>query len=102
MFTIFASLFVRFHNYIIIPIFWESQAKFPIFEYYLNMYGKIIKELRTDKNLTQKQLAECLHTNFRNISRYEREEIDLSTDMIIKICKFFEVSSDYLLGLKDE
>lgn len=66
------------------------------------MYGKILRELRADKNLTQKQLADCLQTNFRNISRYEREEIDLSTDMIIKICKFFDVSADYLLGIKDE
>lgn len=61
-----------------------------------------MRELRADKNLTQKQLADCLQTNFRNISRYEREEIDLSTDMIIKICKFFDVSADYLLGIKDE
>lgn len=66
------------------------------------MYGTILRELRADKNLTQKQLADCLQTNFRNISRYEREEIDLSTDMIIKICKFFDVSADYLLGIKDE
>lgn len=66
------------------------------------MYGKILRELRADRNLTQKQLADCLQTNFRNISRYEREEIDLSTDMIIKICKFFDVSADYLLGIKDE
>lgn len=66
------------------------------------MYGIKIKELRLDKGLSQKQLAEMLQTTQRNISKYELETLDLSTEFIIKICKFFEVSADYLLGLEDE
>ncbi len=66
------------------------------------MYGQILKELRKEKGWTQAQLAEKLNTSQRSISRYELELFDLSTDMVIKICKIFEISADYLLGLKDE
>jgi len=66
------------------------------------MYGQILKELRKEKGWTQAQLAEKLNTSQRSVSRYELELFDLSTDMIIKICKLFEISADYLLGLKDE
>lgn len=66
------------------------------------MYGKILRELRTEKNLSQKQLADLLNTKTQTISKYELEQLDLNTDLIIKLCEIFEVSSDYLLGLKDE
>ena len=66
------------------------------------MYGNKIKELRTEKGLTQSELAIKLQTSQRNISKYELELLDLNTELIIKICKFFEVSADYLLGLEPE
>ena len=62
------------------------------------MYGNKIKELRTEKGLTQSELAIKLQTSQRNISKYELELLDLNTELIINICKFFEVSADYLLG----
>ncbi|MDE6505356.1 MAG: helix-turn-helix domain-containing protein [Clostridia bacterium] len=65
------------------------------------MYGKRIKELRTEKGLTQKQLAEQLNTTQINISRLELEIIDLGSTMAVKICKYFNVSADYLLGLEN-
>lgn len=65
------------------------------------MYGTRLRELRRDNNLLQKELAKMLGTTQMNISKLENEERDLSTDMIIKICRLFDVSSDYLLGLTD-
>ncbi len=65
------------------------------------MYGKIIKELRLEHNLTQKQLAENLGTTQKSISKYELELLDLSTDMLIRLCKFFDVSADYILGVSE-
>lgn len=65
------------------------------------MYGERLRELRESKKLTQKQLAEKLGLNQQDISRYETEQIDLSTEMIRKFCEFFEVSSDFLLGFTD-
>lgn len=46
------------------------------------MYGKIIKEQRKQKNLTQKELAIILQTTQSNIGKYEREVLDLSTNML--------------------
>ena len=65
------------------------------------MYGQRIKELRLEKGLTQAELANALNTSQRNVSKYETEYLDLSTENIIKLCKFFGVSADYLLGLED-
>ena len=66
------------------------------------MYGERIKELRIERGLTQTQLARELNTTQKSISKYETEFLDLNTNMIIALCKFFEVSADYLLGLTDE
>lgn len=65
------------------------------------MYGQRIRELRLEKGLTQAKLAEALNTTQRNISKYETEALDLSTETVVKICKYFGVTSDYLLGLED-
>ncbi|WP_251548541.1 helix-turn-helix domain-containing protein [Pumilibacter intestinalis] len=62
------------------------------------MYGKIIRELRKERNLSQKQLAEKLNTTQNTVSKYETEVLDLNTVIIIKICDFFDISADYLLG----
>lgn len=70
-------------------------------EYNIGMYGKIIKELRLEHNLTQKQLAENLGTTQKSISKYELELLDLSTEMLIRLCKFFDVSADYILGVSE-
>ena len=65
------------------------------------MYGERIKELRLEQGLTQSELAKAMNTTQKSISKYEREFLDLSTDMIIALCKYFNVSADYLLGLTD-
>ncbi|MCL2370742.1 MAG: helix-turn-helix domain-containing protein [Firmicutes bacterium] len=60
-----------------------------------------LKELREEKGLTQTQLATELKINQRTISGYETgvSEPDIAT--IKKICDFFDVTADYLLGFKD-
>lgn len=68
-------------------------------EYNIYMYGKILKDLRLEKNLTQKQLADILGIRQENVSKYENELLDLNTDMIAKICKYFDITADYLLGI---
>ncbi|MCI9407476.1 MAG: helix-turn-helix transcriptional regulator [Clostridia bacterium] len=65
------------------------------------MYGQKIRELRQEKNLTQLQLAEMLDTTASTVGKYEREFLQPNVDMITKLCKIFDVSADYLLGLKD-
>lgn len=65
------------------------------------MYGQRLKEIRQEKGLTQTKLAQMLSTTQSTVGKYEREEIQLTVDVIIKICKLFEVSANYLLGLED-
>lgn len=65
------------------------------------MFGQRIKELRQEKGLTQKQLAELLFTTQSTIGKYEREELQPNIEALKKLCKVFEVSSDYILGLSD-
>ena len=67
-----------------------------------NLCGERIKELRIERGLTQSELAKELNTTQKSISKYETEFLDLNTHMIIALCKYFEVSADYLLGLTDE
>lgn len=61
-----------------------------------------LKELRTEKNLTQKDLAKLIATTDDSIYSWEKGRSQPSIDMIRKICKLFDVSADYLLGLEDE
>lgn len=65
------------------------------------MYGERLRELRCEKGFTQKQLAEKLNISQKSLSKYERESLDLSTELIVRICRYFQVSADYLLGLDD-
>ena len=65
------------------------------------MYGQRIKELRQEKGLTQAELAKQISTTASTVGKYEREVLQPNVDMIVNICKFFGVTSNYLLGLED-
>lgn len=75
---------------------------FCIFCYNNFMFGRRIRELRTEKNLTQKNLAVILECNQSMITRWEREECEPTESVIKRAAVFFNVSSDYLLGLEDD
>lgn len=62
---------------------------------------KRIRDLREDKDLTQSQMGEILTCSQRVYSNYERGDIDIPTQTLIKIAKFHDVSVDYLLNLTD-
>ena len=60
-----------------------------------------LRELREEKGLYQIHLAKELNVSIKTISNWERgtREPDIAT--IIKLAKFFEVTTDYLLGVTD-
>lgn len=63
---------------------------------------KRIKELREDKDLLQKEIAEILNITQRNYSYLETGKTDIPTDILIKLSYFYNISIDYILGLTDE
>lgn len=64
--------------------------------------SKRLKEIRVSKKFTQKQIATLLNLNERTYRNYESGNIDLSTVTIIKLCNYYNVSADYLLGLSND
>ena len=65
-------------------------------------FNKKLKELRKEKSLTQKQLAEILEVSTTCYAGYEQGYREPDFKTLKKICLFFDVSADYLLGLEDE
>lgn len=62
------------------------------------MFSKRLKELRNQKGIYQKELAEVLGVSRPTITQYEQGKRNPDTDMLNKIADYFEVSVDYLLG----
>lgn len=61
-------------------------------------FGEVLCELREDKELTQRQLADMLHMAPTTISSYETGKILPPPDKLIALADFFDVTIDYLLG----
>ncbi len=66
-----------------------------------NQFSKRLLELRLERKLTQKQLAEKLNISDRSISYWERGERECNLNNLVEIAAFFEVSTDFLLGISD-
>lgn len=64
-------------------------------------FNEKLKELRNEKKLTQKQTAQLLNISTTCYSGYEQGYREPDFKTLVKICRLFEVSSDYLLGLAD-
>lgn len=64
------------------------------------MYRRI-RDLREDRDLTQREMGEILNCSQRVYSNYERGDLDIPTDILIKLAKFHNTSTDYILGLTD-
>lgn len=59
---------------------------------------KRIRDLREDRDLNQKKIAEYLGMSQTGYSKYETGENDIPTSVLIKLADFYDVSVDYLLG----
>lgn len=65
------------------------------------MYTRI-RNLREDRDLTQKQIGTMLDMSQTGYNQYEIGKNDIPTKILIKLAKFYGTSVDYLLGLTDE
>ena len=64
-------------------------------------FGKRLKQIREENNLTQKQVAEGSGIPLRTYQRYENGEREPSISTLIALADYFKVSTDYLLGRTD-
>ena len=62
------------------------------------MYQRL-RDLREDKDLKQREIAEYLNCAQRTYSNYELGNRDIPTDILIKLSLYYNVSVDYILGL---
>ncbi len=65
-------------------------------------FGKKLKELRKEKGITQGELAKIFNTSKTSICQYETSKQEPDLTLITKFAIFFDVTTDYLLGLEDE
>ena len=66
------------------------------------MIYKRIRELREDKGMTQKQMSEILSCSQRVYSNYERGELDIPTEILVKLADFHKTTVDYILYRTDK
>lgn len=64
-------------------------------------YCKRLIELRKENNYTQQYVAEYLKIDRSNYSKYELGKLEISIEMLIKLAKLYNVSTDYILCLTD-
>lgn len=65
------------------------------------MIYRRIRNLREDRDLKQKELAEYLSCSQQVYSNYELGQRDIPTEILILLSAYYGVSVDYLLGLTD-
>lgn len=65
-------------------------------------YAQRIRDLRKDKDKSQTEIAEILNTNQRVYSRYELGLRELPIEHLITLCKYYDISSDFILGFTNE
>ena len=61
-----------------------------------------IRDLREDRDLTQKQISAMLICDQSLYSKYERGEREIPLNLIIKLADFYDTSIDYLVGRTDD
>ena len=64
------------------------------------MYRRL-RDMREDRDLPQRALAELLHVSQATYSRYESGALDVPSGALIALALFYRTSVDYLLGLTD-
>ena len=62
--------------------------------------GERLKESRRAAGYTQAKIAEILNMTQQQYSRFENGIFELNYTQIVKLCKLYDISADYLFGLK--
>ena len=65
-------------------------------------FGERLKELRIEKNVTQKELADYLEIAINAYQRYEYDQRAMNIKTLTALADYFDVSIDYLVGRSDQ
>ena len=66
------------------------------------MFFRRIGDLRSDKDKTQKDVAEYLHMHLQVYRRYEKGDREIPVWAVIKLAEYYKTTTDYILGLTDD
>lgn len=64
-------------------------------------FGSRLKELRIERNSSQKEVADDIGISITAISQYESDSRFPNEEMLKRLCLYYKISSDYLLGLTE-
>ena len=65
-------------------------------------YRTRMRNIREDRDLTQKQVGEIINKSQQGYNHIETGRAELKIDDLIKLCRFYNVSADYFIGLTDK
>lgn len=65
-------------------------------------YRERIKNVREDRDYTQADIGRVLHKSQQGYNHIEAGRAELKINDLISLCKFYNLSADYLIGLTDE
>ena len=66
------------------------------------LFGERLSQLRNEKNMKQEDLGKVFHLSKSTISTYERNEHQPDYNMLVDMAKYFNVTTDYILGVSDQ
>ena len=64
-------------------------------------YRERMRALREDNDITQAEIAKVINKSQQGYNHIETGRAELKIDDLIKLCKFYNVTSDYFIGLSD-
>jgi len=67
----------------------------------MKIFSERLKELRIEKGLSQRELAKMVNLSHNAIAQWESESRIPNAEAVVILAKFFNVTTDYLLGVTD-
>ena len=65
-------------------------------------YRERLRSVREDRDLTQAQLGQVLNKSQQGYNHIETGRAELKIEDLVKLCQYYDLSADYLIGLVDE
>lgn len=65
-------------------------------------YRERLRNVREDRDLTQAEVGKVLNKSQQGYNHIEAGRAELKIEDLIRLCRYYDLSSDYLIGLSDE